>query len=105
MLLMLYLESYVSQKNDLTQALKYFNQSFTNYQRLKDKEEEEEKEILNNKDRLEFYAILLQRAEVHHKLKSLTLALEDYKRAIELFPDKPEAYKQLGETYREWGDE
>lgn len=92
------------QKGDLIQALKYFNQSFTNYQRLKDKEEEEAK-ILKNKDHLEFYDILLQRAKVHHKLKSLTLALEDYKRAITMFPDKPEAYKQLGEAYRAWGDE
>lgn len=85
------------QQDKLKDALIHLNKSVEIYRAW-----EEKKKILKKKDYIDFYYVLLLRAEAYFKMKSLQPALEDYAEAIKLFSDRPEAYRQRGNLYRLW---
>ena len=90
---------------DLDQALVFLNQAVKNYQDWVVKEKETSQEILSSRDKIDYYDILLQRAEVFHRMDFLEAAVSDFEQAIKLFPEVPKAYNLRGHFYtvhREW---
>lgn len=83
-------------------ALRGLDKSIETYRKWVLKEKEEKRKHLKRQDHIDFYYILLQRAELHLKGDSFQLALDDCQEAKELFSHRPEAYKLRSSIYRLW---
>ncbi len=92
------------QKSNFASALEKLNESIELYREWSRKEQRERVKIIFERDRLEYYDILLLRAEVHSKRKAIADALSDFEAAIMLFPNKPEAYQGRGTFYQNNSD-
>ena len=84
------------QKNDMTKGLEYFNLSVMYFQSLP--------AYIQEAKKADLYGILLQRAEVYRSKNAGADALADYTKAIELFPDRPEAYQLRRDFYNACGE-